>query len=108
MPRARVYRNIALQSSYAGLELSDLFVLGFVGWFLLTFNPGALAVNALACVLVYIAIRIGKRGKAPGYTLDLLRYSFSRRAFLSAGTYDFQGRRFPFTPTELSDDSSRN
>jgi hypothetical protein len=98
--RARVYRNIALQSSYVGLELSDLFLLGFIGWFLLMFNPGALGINSLALVLVYFVIRIGKRGKAPGYTLDLLRYSFARRAFLATATPDTEGRLHPFTATE--------
>ncbi len=106
MPRARVYRNISLQSSYLGLEVSDLFLLGFVGWFFLVFNPGALGINSLAVVVVYLAIRIGKRGKAPGYTLDLLRYAFSRRALLSAGTFDSQGRRFPFQPLETTHEPS--
>lgn len=96
MPRARVYRNIGLQSSYLGLELSDLFAIGIVGWFLLTFNPGALAINTLAVCIVYAAIRIGKRGKAPGYTTDLLRYAASRRVFLSAATADDEGRSTPF------------
>ncbi len=100
MSRARVYRNIALQSSYAGLELSDLLAVGLVGWFLLTFNPGALGINSLALVVVYLAMRIGKRGKPPGYTLDLLRYSFARRVFLSAATPDKQGRLSPFHPSE--------
>lgn len=96
MPRARVYRNIGLQSSYLGLELSDLFALGIVGWLFLTFNPGALGINALGVILTYAAIRIGKRGKPAGYTLDLLRYSASRRVFLSAAQPDKAGRAHPF------------
>lgn len=97
MARARVYRNINLQSSYVGLEPSDLLLLGVVGWFLLTFNNGAFGTNVLAIVVCYVAIRVGKRGKPPGYSLDLLRYAGSRRVYLSAACIDTQGRTHAFT-----------
>ena len=98
MGRAKVYKNITLQTSYAGLELSDCFLLGIVCWFLLTFNSDAFGVNILATAIAYFALRIGKRGKAPGYTLDLLRYSASRRVFLSAAEADIDGRLHLFSP----------
>lgn len=98
MARAKVYKNIALQTSYFGLELSDCFLLGIVVWFLLTFNRGAFGINLLATAVSYFVIRVGKRGKPPGYTLDLLRYTFSRRVFLSAGQPDTEGRLHPFKP----------
>lgn len=73
-------------------------MLGTVGWLLLMLAPGALGINALASAVVYAAIRIGKRGKAPGDSQDFYRYAVSRRAFLSAATPDRDGRRHVFCP----------
>lgn len=102
MGRAKVYRNIDLQSSFAGLEPGDWVVLGGIGWFLLQFH-GELGIDTLVMAVVYLGIRVGKRGKASNYTLDLLRYSFSRKAFLSAGAPDTVGRKNTFNKGKEDD-----
>lgn len=96
MPRARVYRNIERRAQYLGLEPIDILALAIVLWGVMTFNRGALAVNGLAMVVCYVALRVAKRGKPDGYTTDVIRYALSRRIFLSAGEPDAKGRRHPF------------
>lgn len=92
MRRARVYRNIARQPEYLGLEPADALALAVVLWVLLTFHRDALAINAAVLMACYVALRIAKRGKPPGYTTDVLRFCLSRRTFLSASEPDVQGR----------------
>ena len=98
--RTKVYRNIARRQQFVGLEPVDAVGLAIVLWLLLTFNRGALAVNALALAICYVGLRLAKRGKPDGYTTDLIRYSLSRRSFLSAMEPDTIGRHHPFPPGE--------
>src|SRR6266545_8015498 len=102
MSRERVYRNIDRRPQYLGLEPIDCLALACVLWILLTFNRGALLLNVLVLVVCYVALRVAKRGKPDGHTTDVLRYTLSRRVFLSAGEIDLDGRAHPFRPTKES------
>jgi hypothetical protein len=92
MPRARVYRNLARRQELWGLEPVDVLALAGVLWVLLTFHRGQLALNGLCMAVLYVALRLAKRGRPPGFTTDALRYAFSRRVFLSAAEPDREGR----------------
>ena len=103
MARAPVYRNIDRRQQWLGLEPVDAVGLGAILWLLLTFHRGALAVNLLVVVVCFVGLRVAKRGKPSGYTTALVRYSLSRRAFLSAAEPDVVGRQHPFVPTHTTD-----
>jgi hypothetical protein len=106
MRRAPVYRNLAREPEWLGLEPADALLVGTFAWVLQTFVKPGFALMVAATALIYVALRLWKRGKERGYTLTVVRYALrSRRAVLVAGEPDHEGRQQPFevqTGKELS------
>lgn len=98
MRRAKVYRNVGLQPQWLGLEPIDLLALGGLGWTCLSIMQAGLASTALVLAAAYVGMRLFKRGKPPGYTLQLLRFALARRSVLSAAEPDRRSVRFIPTP----------
>ena len=73
---ARVYRNIATPILFFGLELVDcLVVFGiFLGVFYVSDH---LFINLLIVGGAYLSLRLLKKGKPAGYTIQLLKFLLS-------------------------------
>lgn len=95
---AKVYRNISRRPEWFGLEPVDALALTLLFWALLLVHEGAVLWNLAVLVLSYVALRLVKHGKPPGYTTARALYTFRPRAFLSAATPDRAGRAHPFSP----------
>jgi hypothetical protein len=100
MKKAPVYRHSDTRQQLAlGLEAPDLFALLLLFGFLMIVQRHAFFLDTIATAFAYLAIRVAKRGKAPGYTSALARYSArasARRLYLAATLGDFNGRHHPF------------
>jgi len=94
LARAKVYRNIELRQELVGLEPLDAVSLGVAAWILMIVNRAVLW-NLLALAILYVAVRIAKRGKPEGFTTTLLRYHL-RHPFFSAAAPDEKLAIWPF------------
>lgn len=100
--RARVYRNIDTTSVVLGLAMPyEAGAVGLVAVLGIAWAPPLPTIITTA--LVYSLIRLGGRGKPPGYLQDLI--PFSMRRLLGGGRFSAAARtrgqpRFPFATHE--------
>jgi len=74
---ARVYRNISIPIVIFGLELGDIVIL--LGLFFILFNiSNSILLNGCILFFVYLVLRWAKRGKPPGYILQLIHFIISQ------------------------------
>ena len=78
---ARVYKHLQRRPELFGLEAIDAVLLAAFAWLLLTFFRDAFFWNALLVCLGYAVLRIGKRGKPPGFTTALVRFFAGPKRF---------------------------
>lgn len=102
LARAKVYRNVELRQQWLGLEPFDALALGAVAWLLMMLNRRGVGWNLIVVLLVYGALRVGKRGKPEGHTTSLLRFYLARRPFFSAAAPDAEAAAHPFGTTGLA------
>ncbi len=93
--RAKVYRNIELRQEWLGLDPFDALALLAAGWLLLALSRRAIVWNVAILAVLYVALRIIKRGKPDGYTTAYVRY-LVRRPFYSAGARDTDAPAHPY------------
>lgn len=100
--RARVYRNIDTTSVVLGLAMPyEAGAVGLVAVLGVAWAPPLPTI--LATALIYSLIRLGNRGKAPGYLQDLI--PFTIRRLQGGGRFSAAARtrgqpRFPFATHE--------
>lgn len=102
--RARVYRNIDATSVVLGLAMPyEAGLVGLVAVLGVAWAPPLPTI--LATLFVYSLIRLGGRGKPPGYLQDLL--PFALRRLQGGGRFSASARtrgqpRFPFAPHDAA------
>lgn len=100
--RARVYRNIDTTSVVLGLAMPyEAGAVGLVAVLGVAWAPPLPTI--LATLVVYLLIRLGGRGKPPGYLQDLIPFTLRRlqgRGRFSAAARTRGQPRFPFASHE--------
>lgn len=99
MDRAVVFRNLDRRQEWLGLEVPDLFALGFLTSLLMLVARHAFAWNFAIIIVAAVVLRLAKRGKPSGYLLALfIFYIRRRRPFRSAAARDVEQLPFGVAP----------
>ncbi len=100
MRSARVYRHSdSKQTLFAGLEAPEVFGLLSLFGVLMIVQRDRFFFDIAITGVAFLAVHLAKRGKPPGYTTALARFtirSVSGRSHLSAAEADLPGRANPF------------